>query len=445
MISRCAVRSRERLAVVGPSGAGKTTLFQLAERFYDPSSGRILLDGVDLRDADPADIRQRIAMVPQDTVIFAASARDNLRYGNWDATEDAAVAGRARCERGGLPARAAGGARHLHGRRRCTPVRRSAPAHRDRPRVAARRAAAAARRSDIGARRRERAARSGRARPPDGAPHDDRHRAPPGDRPSRRPDRGDGRQGGSSRKGRTRASARAAASTRGSRGCSSRIARLRRSPPPPPRPPSRRSEPPPRTPPRPRDAGRRASATCVLRERDPLPRAAGLCGASRLRRMASPLIRIDASRRAARARSSPSLTNSRAPEPTCACAAARARAARLARAARAASSRRSVTRTTSPNSCRRSRCLRIVHLPDITRCAASATASAISEPSLVALATDVARRLAGGVRGVETRVADRAARLGAGADCRSRRGEAGGEHFLAHRGLGELVDRVVAA
>ena len=83
-----AVRPRERLAVVGPSGAGKTTIFQLAERFYDPQSGRILIDGVDLRDADPADIRQRIAMVPQDTKIFAASARDNLRYGNWDASEE---------------------------------------------------------------------------------------------------------------------------------------------------------------------------------------------------------------------------------------------------------------------------------------------------------------------------------------------------------------------
>jgi ATP-binding cassette subfamily B protein len=82
------VRPRERLAVVGPSGAGKTTLFQLAERFYDADEGRVLLDGVDLRDADPADVRQRIAMVPQEMIIFAASARDNLRYGNWNASED---------------------------------------------------------------------------------------------------------------------------------------------------------------------------------------------------------------------------------------------------------------------------------------------------------------------------------------------------------------------
>jgi ATP-binding cassette, subfamily B, bacterial len=82
------VKTRERLALVGPSGAGKTTIFQLAERFYDPQSGRVLLDGVDLRDADPADVRQRIALVPQETTMFAATARDNLRYGNWNATED---------------------------------------------------------------------------------------------------------------------------------------------------------------------------------------------------------------------------------------------------------------------------------------------------------------------------------------------------------------------
>ena len=82
------VQPRERLALVGPSGAGKTTIFQLAERFYDPQAGRILIDGVDLKDADPADVRERIAIVPQETVIFAASARDNLRYGNWSASEE---------------------------------------------------------------------------------------------------------------------------------------------------------------------------------------------------------------------------------------------------------------------------------------------------------------------------------------------------------------------
>ena len=75
----------EMVAVVGPSGAGKSTLFQLAQRFYDPESGIVRMDGVDLRDADPASVRARIAMVPQDTVIFAASARDNLRYGRWEA------------------------------------------------------------------------------------------------------------------------------------------------------------------------------------------------------------------------------------------------------------------------------------------------------------------------------------------------------------------------
>ncbi|MFZ5726616.1 MAG: ABC transporter transmembrane domain-containing protein [Pseudomonadota bacterium] len=82
------IRPRETVAIVGPSGAGKSTLFQLAERFYDPQAGQILLDGVPLVDADPADIRARIAMVPQETVIFAASARDNLRYGNWDASDE---------------------------------------------------------------------------------------------------------------------------------------------------------------------------------------------------------------------------------------------------------------------------------------------------------------------------------------------------------------------
>jgi ATP-binding cassette subfamily B protein len=83
------VEPGETVAIVGPSGAGKSTLFQLAERFYDPLSGVVKLDGVPLVSADPADIRRRIALVPQEGVLFASSARDNLRYGNWNASDEA--------------------------------------------------------------------------------------------------------------------------------------------------------------------------------------------------------------------------------------------------------------------------------------------------------------------------------------------------------------------
>jgi ATP-binding cassette, subfamily B, bacterial len=81
------IKPGETVAVVGPSGAGKTTLFQLLQRFYDPQSGAILIDGVALPTAHPRDIRNRIAVVPQETVIFAASAFDNIMYGKPDATE----------------------------------------------------------------------------------------------------------------------------------------------------------------------------------------------------------------------------------------------------------------------------------------------------------------------------------------------------------------------
>ena len=81
------VRPGETVALVGPSGAGKTTMIQLLLRFYDPTEGRVALDGVDLRDMTRADLRARMALVPQDPVIFAASARDNIAFGRPGATD----------------------------------------------------------------------------------------------------------------------------------------------------------------------------------------------------------------------------------------------------------------------------------------------------------------------------------------------------------------------
>jgi len=89
------VRASEKVALVGPSGAGKTTVFQLLLRFYDPQSGRVAIDGVDLVSADPRDVRRQLALVPQDPVIFAASVLENVRYGRPDAS-DAEV--RAACD-----------------------------------------------------------------------------------------------------------------------------------------------------------------------------------------------------------------------------------------------------------------------------------------------------------------------------------------------------------
>ena len=82
----------ETVAIVGPSGAGKSTLFQLALRFYDPGSGSVMLDGVDISKLDPADLRAEIALVPQDAFIFGATVADNIAYGAPGATREAVVA-----------------------------------------------------------------------------------------------------------------------------------------------------------------------------------------------------------------------------------------------------------------------------------------------------------------------------------------------------------------
>jgi ATP-binding cassette subfamily B protein len=79
------VRPGERVALVGPSGAGKSTVFRLLLRFYDPQSGLVRIDGVNLLDADPADARERIALVGQDAPLFSGSAYENLRFGREDA------------------------------------------------------------------------------------------------------------------------------------------------------------------------------------------------------------------------------------------------------------------------------------------------------------------------------------------------------------------------
>ena len=93
------IAAGERVALVGPSGAGKSTLFQLLQRFYVPSNGRIRLDGIDIADLTPQDLRAQFALVPQDSVIFATSVLENVRYGRVDASEqeviDACIAARA--------------------------------------------------------------------------------------------------------------------------------------------------------------------------------------------------------------------------------------------------------------------------------------------------------------------------------------------------------------
>src|SRR5690606_32114192 len=85
------VRAGETVAIVGPSGAGKTTLFQLLLRFYDPQQGQIFLDGVNIRELALPDLRTRIGIVPQDTLIFSADAMDNIRYGRLDASDEEVV------------------------------------------------------------------------------------------------------------------------------------------------------------------------------------------------------------------------------------------------------------------------------------------------------------------------------------------------------------------
>ena len=393
--------------------------------------GRVLLDGVDLRDADPADIRQRIAMVPQETVIFAASARDNLRYGNWDASEDqlwqAARDANAEDFLRALPEgldtfMGEGGARLSGGQRQRIAIARALL--RDAPLLLLDEATSAL---DAESERLVQDAldrlmehrttiviahRLATVRAADRIVVMDA-------RPDRR-----------GRHARER-SMRAAASMRGWRASSSRIAPLRRS--------SRRlaagAPPPRRTTARAPPVVPRLARTSGLRVA--LARA-GSCAPFRPHQWHAASLALPSPRMLSRAQPWRGWT-------------------RLAvlRASRFAVSRVIALRATAAfaggcrvmsddaeplSSCGSSPAL---HLPDITRCAASATASAMIEPSLVAL--DIMLLAACEAVSAASRPASRicAARLRAGADCRRCGGKTGSEHFLAHRGLGQLVHRVV--
>ena len=85
------IQSGERVALVGASGAGKSTLFELLQRFYTLNSGSIMLDGIDIADLSPQDLRQQFALVPQESVIFATSVLENVRYGRPDASEEEVI------------------------------------------------------------------------------------------------------------------------------------------------------------------------------------------------------------------------------------------------------------------------------------------------------------------------------------------------------------------
>ena len=190
-----AVEPGTTVALVGPSGAGKTSVFQLLMRFYDPGGSRVLLDGIDLRQLEPAALRARIGLVPQDPVIFSADAWHNLRYGRPEASDAevraAADAARASEFLDRLPAGfdtflGEKGLRLSGGQRQRIAIARAI----------LRPGGPVARRGHELAGCRERAAGPGRLAPPAPGPHHAGDRAPPGDGTGSGPDHRHGSRAG---------------------------------------------------------------------------------------------------------------------------------------------------------------------------------------------------------------------------------------------------------
>ena len=182
------------VAIVGPTGAGKSTLLSLLTRFYDPQRGRVLVDGVDVRDLRLEALRAQISVVLQEPLLFGDTIRENIRYGRLEASDDEVEAAARAANAHDFVVRAAEGLRHEARRARRAAVRRRAPAHLGRARVPEGRAGADPRRADLVDRLEDRGGDPRGARAADRRPHDVRRRAPPLDGPRRRPDpRGRGR------------------------------------------------------------------------------------------------------------------------------------------------------------------------------------------------------------------------------------------------------------
>ena len=185
---RC--RAGEVLALVGPSGAGKSTLVNLIPRFFDVTSGRILIDGHDLRDLTLASLRRQVAQVTQETILFNDTVRNNIAYGQ---PERRLAGGAGGAQRPGarLHSAHAAGLRHGDRRKRFPALGRRAPADGHRARHPQGCADSDSGRGHFGAGRRERVAGAGRAGQPDAGAHGDGDRAPAVDHSPRQSHRGD--------------------------------------------------------------------------------------------------------------------------------------------------------------------------------------------------------------------------------------------------------------
>ena len=209
------VEPGQTVALVGRSGAGKTTAAHLLLRFWDPTTGRITLGGVDVRELELDALRQQVGLVAQDTYLFNASLGHNLKLARPDATDDDLDRATALANADALRGAAAGRLRDARRRAGRPSLGRPAPADRHCAGAAEGRADPGAGRGDLAPGRRQRASGARRARPADARPHDAGDRASPLDDPERRQDRRARRRASWPSRAPTTSCSRGVASTRG--------------------------------------------------------------------------------------------------------------------------------------------------------------------------------------------------------------------------------------